>query len=104
MMIGVGRERDCLFHVVAQWQIVTVSSVHSNQPVRLLTFMRVIAFTHSPQNTVVAILGQSLPACRIIFIFETFDPRLGRHPDFDLPQREKLQNVGAKSHTAVAID
>jgi len=71
---------------------------------RFLICLRVISFTHSPQNTVVTIVGESFSPCRVIFILRTLDLRLDRHPDFDPPQREQLPKVGEKGHFAVTIN
>src|SRR4030095_2146846 len=93
-----------LFHVIRPWQIVTASSVHSSLPLRLLIFLRVMSFAHPPQNTVVTILGESLPACRVVFISGTFNLRLDGHSGFNPAQPEKLPRVGSIGHIVVTIN
>src|SRR4029077_20987447 len=85
--------------------ITTVSSVHSRLRVCLLIFfLRVSSFTHSRQNAVVTIIGQFLPACRVVFISGTVELWPDRHARFDPAQLEKLPKVGSIGHIAVTIN
>src|SRR6266436_5936295 len=68
-----------------------------------LSSCAVISFAHSPQNTVVTILGESLPASRVVFISGTVDCRPDRDPGLDPVQREKLPKVRNIGHIVITI-
>ena len=71
---------------------------------RLLIFLGVISFTHSPQNTVVTIFGQFLPPAELSSYREQSTFGWIVTLDFDPAQREKLPKVGSIGHIAVTIN
>ena len=60
-----------LFYVVPPWQIVTVSSVHSNLPVRLLIFLRTISILISR----IRLIDQVKPRIQRLTIFQRLGSR-----------------------------